>query len=126
MESPQPVLSREMLIMGGTILAFGAIALKTNDITALRRRSMTLAPAPAAFLHLDPAVDEDLARRVRLFLGTRNLAALRRFRIQARNGEVTIEGAVRSYYERQLAIAGAKRVAGVRQVIDMILVETQS
>ena len=87
---------------------------------------MTLAPAPAAFLHLDPAVDEDLARRVRLFLGTRNLAALRRFRIQARNGEVTIEGAVRSYYERQLAIAGAKRVAGVRQVIDMILVETQS
>jgi hypothetical protein len=39
---------------------------------------------------------------------------------------VTIEGAVRSYYETQSAIAGAKHLAGARQVIEMIAVETQS
>ena len=70
----------------------------------------------------DPSADDELATRVRLFLGTQRFAALRRLDIGAQNGSVAVDGAVESFYERQLAIACVRRVAGVRQIIDRIVV----
>lgn len=83
---------------------------------------MTLSLRSASFLTVDPVADEQLAARSRLFLANQPLAALRRLVISARNGLVTVDGDVGSYYERQLAIACVQRVAGVRRVIDHILV----
>jgi osmotically-inducible protein OsmY len=66
--------------------------------------------------------DEQLRHRVCLFLQTLRLAIARRLQIDVQNGAVIVEGIARSYYERQMAVACVKRVAGVRQVIDRIVV----
>ena len=81
---------------------------------------MTLSLQSVSFVTDDPVADEHLAARSRLFLANQPLAALRRLIISARNGLVTVDGSVRSYYERQLAVACVQRVAGVRRVIDHI------
>jgi osmotically-inducible protein OsmY len=74
---------------------------------------------------LDSAFDDDLVHRVRLFLETLHLPALRRVRVEVENGVVIIEGRVGSFHERQLALACVRRVAGVRQIVDNIrVVET--
>jgi osmotically-inducible protein OsmY len=66
--------------------------------------------------------DEQLRHRIQLFLQTLRLAILRRVQIDVQSGVVTIEGIARSYYERQMALACVRRVAGVRQVVDRIVV----
>jgi hypothetical protein len=43
--------------------------------------------------------------------------------VRANDGVVELTGVVPSFYLRQLAIACARRVAGVRAVIDQIYVE---
>ena len=68
------------------------------------------------------ALDEELCQRIRLFLRTLRRAFLRQIQVEVSNGVVTIEGAARSYHERQLAVACVRRVAGVRQVMDLIVV----
>jgi osmotically-inducible protein OsmY len=70
----------------------------------------------------EPAADIDLARRVRQYLHTQQPALLRRIELTAQLGIVTIQGVVCSFYERQLAIACTRRVAGVRQVVDRLAV----
>ena len=82
---------------------------------------MTLAPPLPVSPVSSSLVDEDLSRRIRLFLDTLRLAVLRRIHIEVEEGFVTIGGIVRSYYERQLAVA-CVRVAGVRQIVDKIRV----
>ena len=66
--------------------------------------------------------DEQLRHRIHLFLQTLRLTILRRVQIDVQSGIVTIEGIARSYYERQMALACVRRVAGVRQVVDRIVV----
>ena len=66
--------------------------------------------------------DEQLCHRIRMFLERLRLAILKRIQIDVQSGVVTIEGIARSYYERQMAVACVKRVAGVRQVNDRIVV----
>ena len=83
---------------------------------------MTLAPPLAESSDCPSSVDEDLSRRIRLFLDTLRLAVLRRIHIEVEEGLVTIAGIVRSYYDRQLAVACVRRVAGVRQIVDKIRV----
>jgi osmotically-inducible protein OsmY len=83
---------------------------------------MTLTPLPPARPVRDASVDEDLCRRIRLFFNALGLAALRRIHVEVEAGLVTVDGVVRSYYERQLALACVRRVAGVRQIIDNIRV----
>lgn len=70
----------------------------------------------------ETTADEQLRHRIRLFLQTLRLAILRRVQIDVQSGVVTIEGIARSYYERQMALACVQRVAGVRHVIDRIVV----
>ena len=71
---------------------------------------------------LKPFLDNDreLARRVTNFLAGQHVPALRAIQVKAHNGAVTLSGRVRSYYEKQLSHHGAKRVAGVHQVINEI------
>jgi osmotically-inducible protein OsmY len=72
---------------------------------------------------IDSMVDENLAKRIRLLFGALNLASLRRIRVEVENGSVLIEGAVRTFYERQLVLSCVQRVDGVRQVADLIVVD---
>jgi osmotically-inducible protein OsmY len=74
----------------------------------------------------DPLADDDLCERVRRFLGCQHLATLRRLGFEAKDGSATVDGVVNSFHERQLAVAYIQRVAGVRRVIDMILVVRES
>ena len=71
----------------------------------------------------DELRDRDLEYRVRTFLSGRNFPALRRLGIEARNGTVTIRGRVTTFYEKQLSQQCRQRVAGVRQLVDQIVVE---
>lgn len=68
----------------------------------------------------EPTSDAALANRVKLFLQDMCAAHSQPMEIDARDGVVTVEGAVRSYYERQVAVACVRRVAGVQQVVDRI------
>lgn len=70
----------------------------------------------------DGTPDEQLRHRVCLFLQSLQLAIARRLQVDVQNGVVIVEGVARSYYERQMAVACVKRVAGVRQVVDRIVV----
>jgi hypothetical protein len=63
--------------------------------------------------------DADLAYRVRLYLA-RVGRTVELLTVEADDGVVTLRGRVPSYYTRQLAIACAQRVTGVRAVHDLI------
>lgn len=66
--------------------------------------------------------EESLVRRVRQFLQMQQPTLLRRIVVAAEGGIVAVQGTVRSFYERQLAISCIRRVAGVRRVVDLLVV----
>lgn len=68
--------------------------------------------------------DNDLARRVRLFLHQQRLINSARLLIDARRGVVTICGVVSTFYQRQLIVSAARRVAGAVQIVDEIHVDS--
>src|SRR4051794_20406111 len=68
--------------------------------------------------------DRDLERRINSYLITLQVPALRRLRIEARDGVITILGQVNTFYERQLAQHFVRRVAGVLSVIDKVIVDS--
>ena len=68
--------------------------------------------------------DLDLERRVLGFLAGRFIPALRRLAIEAEGGVVTVRGQVSSFYEKQVALHCCQRVAGVRELIDAVDVES--
>jgi osmotically-inducible protein OsmY len=59
----------------------------------------------------------EMANQVRRFLTT-NRGGLQRVVVRAKDGEVEISGSVSSFFLRQMALALAKRVAGVNKVVD--------
>jgi osmotically-inducible protein OsmY len=65
-------------------------------------------------------LEVELEQRVRNFLDGRNVPGLRRLGVAAFDGEVTIFGRVRTFYEKQLALHCCQRVAGVIHVVDAI------
>ena len=64
--------------------------------------------------------DVDLRRRVVSFLTDSNMPGLRQLRVDAVDGIVTLQGTVRTYYEKQLSQQRCKRVAGVVRLIDNV------
>jgi osmotically-inducible protein OsmY len=66
--------------------------------------------------------DGDLKRRVVNYLFERRVASLRSIEVTAQAGRVTLQGRVGSFYEKQLCIHCCRRVAGVRQLVDNVLV----
>ena len=72
------------------------------------------------FLYFDAAQDRDLESRIRRFLAGLHRHSLLKLEIEAENGEVTVSGVLDSFYEKQLALAGCRRVAGVVKVNENI------
>lgn len=64
--------------------------------------------------------DLDVSKRVQNLLGRR--AALRSVQIDVEQGTVVLSGVVTTFYDRQLCISGAKRVPGVRRIVDQLAV----
>jgi osmotically-inducible protein OsmY len=64
--------------------------------------------------------DELLARNVRNFVLGRIQPATNHVHVKADGGTVTLTGRVSSFYQKQLWLHGAQRVAGVRRIIDEI------
>ena len=64
--------------------------------------------------------DEQLARRVRNLILARILPAANFVDVEAEGEIVTLRGRVGTFYQKQLWLNGAQRVAGVRRVIDEI------
>jgi osmotically-inducible protein OsmY len=64
--------------------------------------------------------NDDLRRRVKLFLDNSNLPGLRHITINVDGGHVVLSGQVQTFYERQLAGEFSRRVAGVLQVSDQL------
>ena len=69
---------------------------------------------------VETSEDEQLARRVRNFILARILPAANFVEVEADDGIVTLSGRVGTFYQKQLWLNGAQRVAGVRRVIDEI------
>jgi osmotically-inducible protein OsmY len=68
--------------------------------------------------------DQDLERRVRIYLANQSRSAIRAVEVAAAKGVVTLRGRVHSFYEKQLSIHLAARVAGVRRLEDELIVVT--
>lgn len=66
--------------------------------------------------------DRDLERRVRQFLSDQNYASLGQLGVEVTEGIVVLTGHLSSFYEKQLALSCARRVAEVRRVDDQISV----
>ncbi|MDZ4779708.1 MAG: BON domain-containing protein [Planctomycetia bacterium] len=64
--------------------------------------------------------DRDLQCRVRAFLAGRHYQALRRLRIEVKDGTVVLSGALPTFHQRQIALECARHVAGVLRVIDRL------
>lgn len=62
-----------------------------------------------------------LARRVRNFLWGR--PSLRRVTVDEEGDSIVLRGTVKCFYDKQLCIHGSQRVAGVRRLVDEIVVE---
>jgi osmotically-inducible protein OsmY len=71
------------------------------------------------------AADEDLRRRVRLFLAGSNRPGLRHVEVTVDGDTVLLSGKLNSFYEKQLANELSRRVAGVIRVDDRTQVNVQ-
>ena len=71
---------------------------------------------------LDAAADAELLTRVGIALTLRMPLTSQQVHPLVAGGEVTLQGELRSYYDRQLAIEITRRVAGVRRVRDELTV----
>lgn len=63
-----------------------------------------------------------LANRVKVFLAAQR-GGFRRINVHAEADTVRLSGSVTSFFLRQAAVVMAKRVAGVRNIIDDLVVE---
>ena len=66
--------------------------------------------------------DRELEQRVRNYLHGHHIPALRRLDVTAQSGTVTLQGSVTTYYEKQLSQQCSRRVAGIRQLVDNVVV----
>ena len=64
--------------------------------------------------------DLDLQRRVVNFLSSRYRPALKKLKVEACQGTITLTGQVASFYEKQIAIGCCLRVAGAHRLIDLV------
>jgi len=93
----------------------------TIDASAAAGKANAMKPATEARSFAD-AADADLAKAVQLFLNA-NRTGYRRIIVWAEKGTVSLSGSVRSFFLRQMAVVLARRVAGVRHVVDGLEVD---
>ena len=68
--------------------------------------------------------NEDLARRVKIFLSSRHHPSFRHLHVEANGGTITVRGRVNSFYEKQLSYQCCRHVAGVFNIVDQVDVGT--
>jgi osmotically-inducible protein OsmY len=66
--------------------------------------------------------DFDLTSRIANHLASQHFANLRRLKVSADKGVVTIRGQVPSFHQRQLCISACRQIEGVVQIDDRIVV----
>ena len=66
------------------------------------------------------ASNDELARRVKIFLSSRHQPSFRHLHIEANGGTVTLRGRVNSFYEKQLSYQCCRHVAGVFSIVDQV------
>jgi osmotically-inducible protein OsmY len=69
-------------------------------------------------------LDLDLARRVKNVLYQR--PELRHVTVKAYRGSVVLQGIVTCFYHKQLSISGCQSVSGVYELVDKIVVTSNS
>jgi osmotically-inducible protein OsmY len=78
---------------------------------------------------LMPNAEAELNRQletcVKLALGNQHYPGLRAIEVSATNTTVTLQGEVSTFHERQLALSLCRRVPGVRELIDLLVVAHQ-
>jgi osmotically-inducible protein OsmY len=84
---------------------------------------MIVAPRICELHVSDVAADDQLRQRVSLHLLNAAHLYVRKLKVHARDGVVCLYGTVPTYYVRQLGVACAQQVDGVRVVVDEIDVE---
>jgi osmotically-inducible protein OsmY len=67
--------------------------------------------------------DRSVVQQVTQRLASRGLRSPCRIDVQARNGEVTLTGAIQYPHQRAAAVQAASTAAGVRQVVDRLTVK---
>ena len=73
-------------------------------------------------LLVDDAANAELRDRVKQFLGSQHFASFRRLDVGILGDSVILDGSVRSFHERQLAVALCQHVQGVHRVVDQLVV----
>jgi len=68
----------------------------------------------------DGSGSDELARRVEIFLHSKQVRSLRSVDVEADRGTVVLRGSVGSFYEKQLCLSCTRRVAGVVDLVDQI------
>lgn len=76
----------------------------------------------ATNLSKDRVKDLELQRRVTSYLHSKRMRSLNHIDVEASRGTVVLRGEVGSFYEKQLCLNCTRRVAGVVDLIDEILV----
>ena len=74
--------------------------------------------APRRDLSTREAGDESLAHEVASAVRTVGIRAGRGFTIVASQGQITLRGLARSFYEKQLVLHATQQVEGVREIVD--------
>jgi osmotically-inducible protein OsmY len=70
---------------------------------------------------------QDLGERIRHFLDSQHYASFRRIDVAVDGDSAILAGSVRSFHERQLALALCGHVPGVHRVVDrLVVVETDA
>lgn len=74
--------------------------------------------------HLRRDLERDLKRRIDAFLATRDLFAVHFISVEVSEQTILLRGVASTDYARQLAQGCVQRVAGVRRVINQVIVAT--
>ena len=70
--------------------------------------------------------DDILSRRVTSYLCSRHFPEFRQLLVEADNGYVTVSGTLSTHYQKQVALTSCSRVAGVINMVDQIVVDSNS
>ena len=89
-------------------------------VSTIENKSLQNISASAECTMPGSGTDLELQRRVVSFLADSNMPGLRQLKVHAADGTVTLNGTVRTYYEKQLSQQRCKRVAGVIRLVDQI------
>lgn len=70
--------------------------------------------------------DEDVLHRVEEFLARQHFPTFQQLAVEVQQGELTVQGSVESFYEKQVAMTVCQQVPGVLVFVDEIEVGSRA